>query len=194
MASDRSLDAEYFDGIFASDDDPWALASSAYEAAKFAHTIRVLDDRRYSAALEIGCAHGVLTQRLAPLCDDLCSVDIAAGAIALAQARCGDLPQVRFARVAFPGERPAVGALDLVLLSEVAYYWSDADLRIAADWIGRHVASGGRILLVHWTGETDYPQTGDAATETLREALGDAVVVERADRAEGYRLDLWHRP
>ena len=193
MPSDRSLDAGYFDGIFAGNDDPWSLASSEYEAAKFAHTVRVLDDRRYPCALEVGCAHGVLTQRLAPLCDDLCAVDIAAGAIALAQARCRDLPQVRFARVAFPREAPAAGALNLVLLSEVAYYWSDADLLIAADWIGRHVAAGGRILLVHWTGETDYPQTGDAATVALRDALGDAVTVERADRAKGYRLDLWRR-
>ena len=68
--TDRSLDAHYFEGIFAGDDDPWSLASSAYEAAKFAHTIGVLDDRRYASALEIGCAHGVLTERLAPLCEN----------------------------------------------------------------------------------------------------------------------------
>lgn len=87
-----SLDAQYFDDIFGSDDDPWDLASSAYEAAKFAHTHDVLPDRRYARALEIGCAHGVLTGYLAPLCDSLLAVDISAKALAQARARLGDQP------------------------------------------------------------------------------------------------------
>uniref|UniRef100_UPI0035C95DF7 SAM-dependent methyltransferase n=1 Tax=uncultured Sphingomonas sp. TaxID=158754 RepID=UPI0035C95DF7 len=193
MFTDQSLTADYFDGIFAEDDDPWSLASSSYETEKFACTIAVLADRRYASALEIGCAHGVLTQRLAPLCTDLLAIDIAAKAIEQAERRCRDLPQVRFQRVAFPGEAPDVTAPDLVLLSEVAYYWSDSDLTAAAEWLRAHVAVGGRILLVHWTGETDYPQTGDAAVTKLSAALGDLIVVERAERTECYRLDLWTR-
>ncbi len=193
MTADRSLDAGYFDGIFAGDDDPWSLASSDYEAAKFAHTIAVLDDRRYASALEIGCAHGVLTRRLASLCADLVAIDIAAAAIDAAMVRCRDLPQVRFQRAAFPREAPDVGPLDLAVLSEVAYYWSDADLAIAAAWLRAQVTAGGRILLVHFTGETDYPQTGDGATVKLRAALGDGVAIERAERADRYRLDLWTR-
>jgi SAM-dependent methyltransferase len=186
-----SLAAGYFEDIFAGDDDPWSLASSAYEAGKFARTIAVLDDRRYAAALEIGCAHGVLTHRLAPLCADLLAIDIAEGAIGYARARCEDRPQVRFERLAFPGQTPATGPLDLVLMSEVVYYWSDADIAAAGAWLRTRVAPGGRILLVHWTGETDYPQTGDAAVEAMFAALGDAVTVEHAERTEAYRLDLW---
>ena len=168
MTADTSLPADYFDGIFAQDDDPWSLASSAYEAAKFDRTIAVLADRHYATALEVGCAHGVLTQRLAPLCDDLLAIDIAAKAVDQARARCHDLPQVRFARVAFPGETPETNAVDLVLLSEVVYYWSDADINAAADWLRAHVTGGGRVLLVHYTGDTDYPQTGDDAVATAR--------------------------
>lgn len=186
-----SLDAAYFDGVFAGDDDPWNLAGSAYEAAKFAHTAAVLGDRRYAHALEIGCAHGVLTRHLAPLCADLLSIDISARAIDLARARCHDLPQVRFALADFPRHPPTASGLDLAILSEVAYYWSDADLGRAGDWLRAHGAAGSRLLLVHWTGETDYPQTGDAATEKLGAALGPAIVVERAERTADYRLDLW---
>lgn len=193
MSADSSLPAAYFDGIFGQDDDPWSLASSAYEAAKFARTIGVLDDRHYAAALEVGCAHGVLTERLAPLCADLLAIDIAAKAIDLARSRCGSLTQVRFERVAFPGEMPDANRLDLVLLSEVVYYWSDVDIVAAAEWLGSHVASGSRILLVHYTGETDYPQTGDAAVAKLRAALGSVVAVELAERHDSYRLDLWAR-
>lgn len=190
MPADTSLPATYFDGIFAQDDDPWSLANSAYEAAKFDHTIAVLADRHYATALEIGCAHGVLTQRLAPLCSDLLAIDIAAKAIDQARARCRDFPQVRFARVGFPGETPESAALDLVLLSEVVYYWSDADIGVAAQWLKARVKPGGRILLVHYTGETDYPQTGDQAVTKLHAALGDAICVERAERKDKYRLDL----
>lgn len=186
-----SLDAAYFDGVFAGDDDPWGLASSAYEAAKFARTAAVLADRHYPHALEIGCAHGVLTRHLAPLCADLLAIDISARAVDLARARCRDLPQVRFAVTDFPNSPPAATDLDLMVLSEVAYYWSDADLTRAAAWLGDHGATGGRIILVHWTGDTDYPQTGDAAVEKLRAALGPSIAAERAECTDHYRLDLW---
>ena len=148
MSSASSLDASYFDGIFASDDDPWRLASSAYERAKFDRTVEVLRDRRYARAFEIGCAHGVLTTRLATLCDHLFAVDISSKALALAQDRVGDHPGVTLAQMAFPAETPD-GAFDLVLLSEVAYYWGAADLDRTADWLVASVAPGGRVLLVH---------------------------------------------
>lgn len=189
----QSFGADYFDGVFASDDDPWGLASSSYEAAKFARTIAVLADRGYGRALEIGCAHGVLTRDLAPLCADLLSIDISARALDLARARCSDLPQVRFARADFPDYPPAAAALDLAVLSEVAYYWSDADLARAATWLRDQITAGGRLILVHWVRETDYPQTGDAAVEKLAAALGLAVAVEHAERTDDYRLDLWRR-
>ena len=189
--TDTSLQADYFEQIFAQDDDPWSLASSAYEAAKFARTIAVLDDRRYAAALEIGCAHGVLTQRLAPFCDDLLAIDIAANAIAQARNRCRALAQVRFDRIAFPREAPVLAPLDLVLLSEVVYYWDSADIARLAGYLRGAVASGGYVMLVHWIGETDYPKSGDEAVAELHAALGDRVTVVRSDRHEAYRLDLW---
>ena len=192
MRPETSLDARYFDGVFDGDDDPWRLGSSEYERAKFAATIAALDDRHYLRAIEIGCAHGVLTERLAPLCDDLLAIDISARAVELARRRCRDRADVRFAVTAFPAETPA-GAFDLAVLSEVAYYWSDADLARAGDWLARHVRPGGRLILVHWTGDTDYPQTGDDAVAKLAAALNDQVIVERAERTADYRLDLWRR-
>jgi len=192
MSSASSLDASYFDGIFASDDDPWRLASSEYERAKFDRTVEVLRDRRYARAFEIGCAHGVLTTRLATLCDHLFAVDISSKALALAQDRVGDHPGVTLAQMAFPAETPD-GAFDLVLLSEVAYYWGAADLDRTADWLVASVAPGGRVLLVHWIGETDYPQTGDGAVAALIEGVGDAFVQKLTERTAEYRLDLWTR-
>ena len=56
----------------------------------------------------------------------------------------------------------------------------------------RHgLVSGGDLLLVHYTGETDYPQSGDAAAASLAGALADRVDVLRKERHDSYRLDLW---
>lgn len=193
MTSRSSLGAAYFDDIFAENDDPWDLASSDYEAAKFKVTHDALADRRYARALEIGCAHGVLTEMLVGLCDTMLAVDISAKALAKARDRIGDRPGVELARLAFPKEVPEGAPFDLVILSEVAYYWGVVDLDRASEWLRANVAPDGRIILIHYTGETDYPHTGDEAVETLWMDLENDFAVEKADRHERYRLDLWRR-
>lgn len=192
MPSDRSLGAAYFEGMFRGDADPWGLESRPYEAAKHDATVAALGEARIPTALEIGCAGGALTTKLATRCDDLLAVDISQTALDRAVRRCRDQPQVRFQCLAFPSERPA-GPFDLLVLSEVAYYWSDADLKRTAHWIASGgVVPGGRILLVHYTGQTDYPQTGDGAVARLRSGLGDRASVLRENRADRYRVDLWN--
>lgn len=193
MMGGQSLDASYFDGIFSGDDDPWGLASSAYEAGKFDRTIAALADRRYARALEVGCAHGVLTQRLLPLCDKLHAIDISAVALTKAHGRLGDLPGLILERLAFPREVPQERGFDLVLLSEVAYYWDTADLALCCQWLYGAMKPAGRLLLVHWIGETDYPQSGDGVVTILWERLREHFVAVKAERHERFRLDLWER-
>lgn len=189
--SGSSLEATYFDGIFEANDDPWDLASSEYEAAKFKQTQDTLFGRRYSRALEIGCAHGVLTGQLVGLCDTLLAVDISIKALAKARERVGDRRGLSLQHMQFPRAVPTGDPFDLVILSEVAYYWGVGDLDRAAEWLRDHVGSGGRVILVHYTGETDYPQTGDGAVEALWAELKEDFIVELADRHDRYRLDLW---
>jgi SAM-dependent methyltransferase len=192
MSSTRSLGADYFEGIFASDPDPWDLATSEYERRKYAHTIAVLDDRRYPNALEVGCAHGVLTSRLHPLCDHLLAVDISKTALGRAQERLGAQPRIDFALQSFPGESPG-GMFDLCVVSEVAYYWDAADLARAGQWLIDHIVTGGRVVLVHYTGPTDYPCTADEAVGALQQATSGQFTPRIAERLESYRLDLWER-
>lgn len=191
--SKSSLDAGYFDGIFGSDDDPWQLASSAYEAAKFDCTIAALGGRRYARALEVGCAQGVLTVRLAPLCASLLAIDISAAALDKARARAGNQFGITFRQMTFPKEQPDGQDYDLVMLSEVVYYWDDADLARCADWLRHGVAASGEVVLVHWLGTTDYPQTGDEAVEKIWAHLSSGFRVEQANRTDDYRLDRWVR-
>ncbi|WP_232493267.1 SAM-dependent methyltransferase [Novosphingobium kaempferiae] len=188
-----SLSPDYFERMFQGSQDPWNLESSAYEAAKYRATVAALETRRFARALEVGCARGVLTRQLAPHCDALLAIDVSGTALKAARERCADLRHVLFANMVFPKFAPAT-RFDLLILSEVVYYWDDSDIRAAGDWIARHLLPGGYLLLVHWTGTTDYPQTGDGAVCKLRSALGSIVNVVTACREAAYRLDLWCRP
>jgi SAM-dependent methyltransferase len=189
----QSLDAAYFEGMFQGAADPWDLETSPYEQAKYAHTLQALAGRTYELGFEVGCAKGVLTQGLADHCRALLAIDVSETALEAARERCAPIDHVAFAQMTFPKQAPIGSAFDLILLSEVVYYWDDADIGRAADWIGSHLAPGGDLLLVHWTGETDYPQSGDDATFKLQAALGQSIAIVAADRQDQYRLDLWRR-
>lgn len=191
MAHDRSIEADYFESMYRQSSDPWGFETSAYEQAKYRHTIAALDGRVYHHGFEIGCANGVLTAMLAEHCDQLLAVDVSETALTAARARCLATPSIRFDRMAFPIERPGAGLFDLVILSEVAYYWDDKDLDSAIGWLRENVAAGGDILLVHWTGATDYPQSGDQAVAKLFYGLRGRVHAVAEDRQPDYRLDLW---
>lgn len=188
----QSLSGDYFERMFQGDQDPWGLESRPYETAKFEDTILALDGRHHANGFEIGCAGGTLTRRLATSCDRLLAVDVSATALSRARARCVDLSNVTFEPMRFPAECPA-GVFDLIVVSEVAYYWDAGDLARAATWLGHALTPGGDLLLVHWTGETDYPHSGDAAVQALRDHLGETVQVVTARRRPHYRLDLWRR-
>jgi SAM-dependent methyltransferase len=192
MRRTRSLDAAYFDELYGREADPWCFETSAYEAGKYQRTIAALADERAHRALELGCSIGVLTRKLAACCEELISTDLSAAALDGAKSRCADLPNVRF----LLSERITDGfdgAFDLIILSEVVYYWVQADLEKVAAAVLRTLQPNGRLLLVHWLGETDYPKTGDDAVSALADLLGGDVRIEHAERHEAYRLDLWRR-
>jgi SAM-dependent methyltransferase len=187
----ESVGADYFERLFRDDPDPWGFASEPYEQAKYDHTIRALGGRHYQRALEIGCANGVLTERLSYVSRSLCAVDGSDTALSLARARCAHLPNVRFERSVFPSDFRTTLSFDLIVLSEVAYYWNDVDLSLEADVMTSVGEIGCDIILVHWIGETNYPQTGDGAVDKLRSLLGNHVEIIRNEREASYRLDLW---
>ncbi|HEX5164584.1 MAG TPA: SAM-dependent methyltransferase, partial [Thermomicrobiales bacterium] len=138
MREHDSLPAGYFERVYAENDDPWGFATRPYEARKYAATLATLPRERYRSAFEIGCSIGVLTEQLAARCDRLLAVDVAERALEQARTRCRHLPQVRFARMAVPAEFPEE-VFDLILVSEVGYYWDWDDLRRAQRLIVEHL-------------------------------------------------------
>jgi SAM-dependent methyltransferase len=190
MRKTTSLAPEYFEKLYRDDPDPWDFETSDYEAGKYAETIKSLGSEQAASALEVGCANGVLTRSLADHCQSLLAIDVSATALRAAQLRCANLRHVTFRLAGIPDDA-VTGLFDLIVLSEVAYYWDAADAERAAAIFKSQHTSGGRVLLVHWLGETDYPVSGDEAVERLHCSLGDLVQVENATRNERYRLDLW---
>ena len=183
---DSTLDRAYFDRLYAATDDPWSFRTSPYEAEKYDRTLATLD-RHYARGLEIGCSVGVLTRRFATRVDRLLAVDISANAVAQTQAACADFPNVIVAQADVTRAFPE-GRFDLVVVSEVAYYWSTSDFAYVRDRIASS-APGGDVLLVHFLPKVpDYVRDGDAVHETF---LADPRFARvRGSRAERYRIDL----
>lgn len=190
-----TLPSAYFDDIYGQNPDPWSFETSAYEAAKYAATLEALGDRRFAHAFEIGCSIGVLTEQLAHRCKRLLAVDVSEAPLQKARDRCAALRQVDLRRMAVPQEFPTT-RFDLVLMSEVGYYWCAADLARAAQAIVSALEPGGLWLLVHWTPYVrDYPLTGDQVHEYVRTFAAESGLARPvlSRREASYRLDLWER-
>lgn len=190
---DDTMPPDYFEQLYTRDPDPWRFETSAYEAAKYDATLAALGDRRFRSAFEVGCSIGVLTRRLAERCDALLAVDVATPALAKARERCADRTDVRLDRLRMPEDWPRGDRFDLILLSEVVYYLGAADIRRLAALADEATRPGGLVLLVHWTGETNYPVSGDEAVTLFLDACRTLTPL-RADRERDYRLDLLARP
>ncbi|MBC7923585.1 MAG: methyltransferase domain-containing protein [Ferruginibacter sp.] len=192
MPAGESLSPGYFERLYTENPDPWGFETRAYEREKYATTLAALPRTTYHNALEIGCSIGVLTEQLAGRCGALRAVDVSETALQRARQRCARLPHVRLERRQLPGEFPTE-QYDLILVSEVGYYWSAADLVRARQAITDGLRPGGHLLLVHWTPYVaDYPLTGDAVHEAFL-AVPDQLRHQFGQRHATYRLDRFER-
>lgn len=183
---------EYFEDLYAADRDPWRFETSEYEDEKYSHTIAALEGRRYERGLEVGCSIGVLTRRLAARCDALFALDVSERAVAGARERLGDLPGVRVERRSLPEDMPD-GPFDLIVCSEVLYYWDRELLGEALEQFSARLEPGGSLLAVHWRPRTDtYPLQGDEVHALLRERLD--LTLSLSEENEKYLLDRFDRP
>lgn len=188
----RTLKPEYFDALYTANSDPWNFAASPYERAKYTLTLNAMPKPRYRLALEVGCSIGILTRALAFRCDAVLGIDASETPLAEARRRCADLPNVRFERMFVPDEWPH-GAFGLIVLSELIYYLCREDVARLAVKVVQSLSKGSSVILVHWTGETDYPLSGDEAAALFIERIGSLCVVERADRYREFRLGVLSR-
>lgn len=161
--------AETFDALFVDNPDPWNFECSTYERDKRAATMAALGGRRFSSALEIGCATGVLTRELAAHCDALLALDVSEQALAIARTRSSSNETILYRRAELPRDWPD-GAFDLIVLSEVLYFLSAEEVAMASRRAHETLAAGGLCLLVNWTGPNDLLVGGEEAARLFARA------------------------
>jgi SAM-dependent methyltransferase len=188
------IEPAWFEDLYQRDADPWRFATSAYERQKYERTLAALGpaDRRFRRALEAGCSIGVFTALLAPRCDELLALDASPTAVLRARERVGDFEHVRVMQRTLPEELPS-GPFDLIVCSEILYYWSADLLRELLDALEAELAPGGSLLAVHWRPVTEtYPLRGDDVHRILAERT--TLVHGFGERAERYLIDRYDRP
>ncbi|MGJ5203708.1 class I SAM-dependent methyltransferase [Bradyrhizobium sp. HKCCYLR20261] len=181
-----TLPPDYFEAKYKADIDPWRFRSSRYEQDKYQATIASLTRAPYAQALEVGCSIGVLTQLLSAHCAQLLAIDASATALEVARSVSGSNVSFRVATI--PADFPK-GPFDLIVLSEVLYYFAKPDLQRVTQECIAEIAPGGEIVLCHWLGETNYPLTGIEASELFADGIKPALPVRTILHDETYRLE-----
>jgi 2-polyprenyl-3-methyl-5-hydroxy-6-metoxy-1,4-benzoquinol methylase len=182
---------EFFDGKYRHHTDPWNFANDPYETGRYQAILHALTHRRYDRAFEPGCSIGVLTEKLARICNQVQAMDISPIAVGEARMRCRDLGNVEITSGPLPGNLPD-GSFDLIVFSEVGYYLGEDALQALGKKLVQRLSQGGVLLAAHWLGQSaDHRLTGDRVHEIL-ETL-DGLVHEHRERHPGFRLDRWVR-
>ena len=177
-----TLESGYFDSMYAASADPWGFTERWYEMRKYAISVAMLPQQRYVEAFEPGCSIGVLTELLAARCARLLSCDVAMAAVSTAAARTAHLSQVRVERRAIPRDWPG-GTFDLIVLSELLYYFGGADLDRVLDLAVAALRPGGSLLAVHWLHPVaEYPRSGEEVHGELAMVAGLARLAEHRER------------
>ncbi len=180
----------YFDDMY-EEPDPWGYETSWYEQRKYALTLASLPRPHYRRAFEPGCSIGVLTDLLAPRVEVLVAADFHGGVLKAARRRTASHPRVEVRRLEVPEQWPH-GRFDLIVLSEMAYYLDEGAHRTLMDRVAESIDPEGDIVLVHWRGPTNYPQSGDAVHE--RWATDDRFEGVTSYREADFCLDVVRRP
>ena len=166
----RALD-ETFEGAWRVG-DPWDLETSRLDQESYSRQLALVGDRRYGRVLEIGCAAGAFTRRLATVADRVLALDVAPSAIE--RARQDVPPNVEF-RAGDVMELDPVreGPWDLVVMSETIYYlgWLYTFFEVGwlADQVFEATQPGGRFLMANSYGSSSQSLMQPWLIDTYRD-------------------------
>ena len=182
---------EFFEHKYQQRADPWEFASSEYEKNRYAAIFDALKHRNYDHAFEPGCSIGVLTERLASISKRVDAIDISPTAVKHARNRCKTFPNVEISCGSLVN--PATSeSFDLVVLSEIGYYFEEEKLRTVGEKLVSQIRKSGVLLAAHWLGTSeDHLLSGDRVHEILGNLTG--LSLEHSERHTGFRLDCWGR-
>lgn len=183
------LRADYFDQLFADNDDPWAFKTRWYEQRKRDLTLAALPRQRYCRVFEPACANGELSLCLAQRSDVFIGLDLCAKAVELARQRLSHLPGAQVFEGRLPQDWPE-GRFDLIVLSELAYYLTPEELAAVIEHALASLSPDGMLLACHWL----HPIEGCAMNGgQVHAQLSALLPLQRLVRHEenDFLLELW---
>ncbi|WP_377828002.1 nodulation methyltransferase NodS [Bradyrhizobium lupini] len=171
-------------------DDPWRLDDNPFERMRHTQLLRLsLSSGAVSNGLEIGCAAGAFTEKLAPHCKRLTVIDVMPRAIGRAVQRTKRWSHINWAATDIL-QFSTAELFDLIVVAEVLYYLQDmTQMRTAIDNMVKMLAPGGHLIFGSARDATCRRWGHVAGAETVIAMLTEALIeVERA-QCQGQSAD-----
>ncbi|AKC71697.1 class I SAM-dependent methyltransferase [Pandoraea oxalativorans] len=189
-------DAPDFDALYRASEDPWSVHSSWYEQRKRDLVLASLGRPRYAAALELGCGLGQITAPLASRCDRVHAVDLSPSAIERCRARLAarGIDNVSLDAMSVPEAWPLAerASVDLVIVSELAYYLPPERFTHLMQACLRSLDTGGEWVMCHYMPAfDDRVQPTHVLHEAVQRLSGLVRCVAHEDQR--FRLDVWRK-
>jgi len=186
-----SVSVDYFDELFAENDDPWAFRTRWYEQRKRDLTLAALPRQRYERVFEPGCANGELSLRLAHRCDEIVCMDMSTRAVELARQRLAPFPRATVHEGRLPEDWP-VGSFDLIVVSEWAYYLAPEQFARVIERLVASLTANGAVLACHWLHPIEgCPMVGREAHALLDEQLKMHRTLRHEEK--DFLLEMWSK-
>ena len=187
---------QYLNKFYEGKEDPFNFASP-YEIGKYEHTLRLLEGKTFRRALEVGAAEGIFTEMLAPVCEELIGIEVADIAVERALQRLSHLPQVKFLQAALPNDMPD-GTFDLIIVSDVLYYFPKDVLTDLLRAFERSLEPGGMIFSLHYRGRIGAPILGDEVHDLMKQVLSLSLsheerVKDVGPNGDGYNVLIFEK-
>ncbi|MFC7528349.1 SAM-dependent methyltransferase [Actinoplanes sp. GCM10030250] len=190
-APETTVSLDYFTGLYLAKDDPWDVATKWHNQRKYAVTLASLPREHYRSCYEPGASIGLFTRMLAPRCDAILAVDSVEEAVQQARENTADLPNVTVERGMVPADLPDA-TFDLVVIGDLLYYLSAADLAALLDGLVERLEPGGDLVSLHFR---DRENGGNYDGHNVHEILAAHAGLERVVRHEDewFLLDVLRR-
>lgn len=182
----------HFEALYAGADDPWDVRGAWYEQRKRAILLASLAKPRYRSAFEPGCGNGEMSAALAGRCERLLACDGAASALDAARRR---LPDARTQGIVFeqrrlPDDWPVDDTFDLIVMSELAYYFTQDAIASMLAAACANLAPDGELVLCHYLHDFEDRVTATAIVHLIADSLpGLCRTLHHLDDA--FVLDVW---